>query len=286
MKVLIFALDGLEHDFVEEWRLKNLQQKEYGKVSIPRVCYKYIKTWRDEHAEAFTPYVWYSFITGKLPPLPQAFYKRDFCKFLYRSLRDILLLLYAPRKNYTQLFDDIRIFAEGREVNLDKKHLRDNIFEYAKKWVAIDFPFISPTWTMKIPLERGEEFNINTILNNLLKNFQTTRRLTLDKVRQDWDLFVIYTKLLDNYGELCYGDLERLRKVYFIVDDFVEEISSFAEEQKFCLVVSDHGITHFYGSYGKHSDHAFYSASEVLNLKNPSILDFKQIIIRKLRDET
>ena len=58
MKVLILGIDAIEYDLIEEWNLKNLKQKEYGKIKVP------ITKNLDEPA---TEIVWPCFITGKEP---------------------------------------------------------------------------------------------------------------------------------------------------------------------------------------------------------------------------
>lgn len=54
-RVVILGLNALEHDLVEKFDLRNLKQKEYGKIALRD--FKLI----------ITPTIWASFITG-LPP--------------------------------------------------------------------------------------------------------------------------------------------------------------------------------------------------------------------------
>ena len=56
-KVLILGIDAIEYDLVEEWDLKNLKQKEYGKTILPLA----------PGQEPATVIIWPCFITGKEP---------------------------------------------------------------------------------------------------------------------------------------------------------------------------------------------------------------------------
>jgi len=60
MRVLILGIDALEYSLVEEWNLKYLKQKEYGKTIVPLT-----KTKTGSHPA--TVVVWSCFITGKQP---------------------------------------------------------------------------------------------------------------------------------------------------------------------------------------------------------------------------
>jgi len=55
MKVFILGLDGLEYNFVEKWNLRNLKQREYGKLEVPI----------SKRGWPSSPEVWASFLTGK-----------------------------------------------------------------------------------------------------------------------------------------------------------------------------------------------------------------------------
>ena len=67
MKCVILGLDGLEYNIVERLKLKNIMQEEYGKVKLPKECFKEVATMDSIHFEPWTPLVWHSFLTGKLP---------------------------------------------------------------------------------------------------------------------------------------------------------------------------------------------------------------------------
>ena len=61
MKACIIAIDALEYDLIESLFCENLKQNEYGKID-QGLFKKYSPT-----GEPFTPVVWSSFITGKIP---------------------------------------------------------------------------------------------------------------------------------------------------------------------------------------------------------------------------
>lgn len=67
MKCIILGFDGLEYNSVEKFQLDHLKQKEYGKTMIPKECFVKVNYFGKERMEPFTPLIWSSFLTGKLP---------------------------------------------------------------------------------------------------------------------------------------------------------------------------------------------------------------------------
>ena len=80
MRVLILGIDALEYDLVEEWDLKNLKQKEYGKITVPIT---------KEVGEPATEIIWPCLITGKQPKdmgyINTILYRQPF-KFLFEKV--------------------------------------------------------------------------------------------------------------------------------------------------------------------------------------------------------
>ena len=62
MRVFVIGIDALEYDLVKKWNLKELKQKEYGKVKIPKVVWKGRKVF-------LTVPIWVSFYTGVEPEI-------------------------------------------------------------------------------------------------------------------------------------------------------------------------------------------------------------------------
>src|SRR3989338_5195953 len=93
MKILIIGVDALEHDLAEEYNLKNLKQKEHGKVRIP--IHKIAN-------RPITPQIWASFLSGKVQNLD----------FEYKNMALRLLMSFVniiPMINRAVLHDKKRM---------------------------------------------------------------------------------------------------------------------------------------------------------------------------------
>ena len=97
-------------------------------------------------------------------------------------------------------------------------------------------------------------------------------------LNKPWDLFVFYTKVIDSVGHFLAWDTKSMWHLYERVDNFVKELTKRVGSNTFILVISDHGMKRT----GIHSDHAFYSTNVRLNLTNPKMTDFYNIIAEKL----
>ena len=108
--------------------------------------------------------------------------------------------------------------------------------------------------------------------------FLKIKNQAFKKIKEAWNLFMLWTKLLDTYGELLIENKNELLKVYRACDCFVREIKKRFDDA-FILIVSDHGIEKLEDTkFGKHSTHGFYSSNISLGLNNPFITDFYELI--------
>lgn len=276
MKVLVLAFDGLEHDYVEQWRLDSLKQSQYGKLTIPSYCYVDSVLYPDYAGktihEPYTPYVWASFLTGVSPRETGLTHKtlntwnNGFLQFLrLASMR--LGLGKIRNKGFLarKLGYSLGTFSER-----DHKHV--TVVSHAENPVVINFPTLTREWSIKLPCDDFE-----TVKHLYWRKFDTVKDHTVQALEQDWDLLLSYTKLLDIIGELSFGTYE-MRRAYFECDNFTRKICETVDDTVI-LVVSDHGMTRFGDTeYGKHSDHAFYSLNTPTKLEPTSILDFYKLI--------
>lgn len=277
MRVAILAFDGLEYNLVERFKLKNMTQKQYGKLSIPRECYTETTDPRGEKVyEPWTPYVWSSFLTGKLPT-EIGLTKETLAKWDTSILQ--LLRIFSMKVGLGKIKNKRKLFQKlgftRRQFSL-QDHKYPTIFSHAKKPCIINVPTVSKEWGVQL-----EGKNFDEMLRASWHRFYKVRSKTFKAIKEkNWDLLMAYTRLLDVVGELFYGNFKELFKAYVICNQFVGKVKKHLGNNIICLIISDHGIEKFGKTvFGKHSDYAFYSLNMRTAWTPTTILDFyKQII--------
>jgi predicted AlkP superfamily pyrophosphatase or phosphodiesterase len=97
---------------------------------------------------------------------------------------------------------------------------------------------------------------------------------------KDWDLVMMYWFVLDAIQHAFFKNKLKIMDFYMMFNEYVGKLKSKLPEDTLLLIISDHGQ-----EKGIHTDHGFYSSNKKLNLKNPKITDFKQIIEKISSDE-
>lgn len=104
------------------------------------------------------------------------------------------------------------------------------------------------------------------------QNHQIIKKEFFQELKKDWPLLLPYFNLADSIGHLSLGIKEKMRKVYFELDQIVWRTKKLKPKEK-VLIISDHGMKPI-GRYGDHEKPGFFSFSEKINLVNPKITDF------------
>jgi len=285
MKCIVLGFDGLEYDFVNKLDLESIKQKECGKVRLPRECFSKVSVPNFTHFEPWTPLVWYSFLTGKLPP---SGFRRDMevgGKWNNRILNVLENLCTRVGLADFRGIRILKILGFRKKLPIIRDYDTHTIFDLVGRAVDIDVPTYSEDWPFGLSKNPNENFNefIDRSLKVELDLFKRNRKRILHILESDseWDLLMMYTKLLDTYGELSFD--RKLDQMYFFVNDFVREVRNLLKES-FVLIISDHGMERICNTrFGKHSNHAFYSSNICLGLNSPKIIDFYKVIQRIVR---
>lgn len=288
MRVLILGIDALEYDLVEKWDLKYLKQLEYGKTSVPI---------NKSVGEPATLEVWTSFITGKLPgeygyeglmiykePIKSLFDKfyfnnvktkeyndlENFKRSTRRKLLDLvsmglmkLKLAERPQRKHIKvptIFD-----GEGR-IHQHIPVYDTNAFPDYRKYTATD-ALENPDYKPQYEKDCSVEFNART-------------SITLKTMECHWNLYMNYFFLLDGIQHVFFKNKLKIMNWYFKFNQFVKEVTERLPDNTLLLIVSDHGQ-----KKGIHTKHGFYSCNKKLGLVNPDIIDFKDIIEEKLKND-
>jgi predicted AlkP superfamily pyrophosphatase or phosphodiesterase len=89
----------------------------------------------------------------------------------------------------------------------------------------------------------------------------------------DWDLIMQYFYVLDGIQHVFYKNKLKVMDYYMKFNQFVGKVIEKLPKDTMLLIVSDHG-----GENGLHTNYGYYASNIKLNLKNPKISDFKDII--------
>jgi hypothetical protein len=267
MKVFVMGLDGLEYNFVEDWNLTNLMQKEHGKVRVPI---------NEKRGIPLTPEVWASFLVGE-------HINKDFSESLY--------LHQSPSFFGNQLVNLLKFlrghlpFGIGLEIALFTRRfpkLQEKTFLDLCKSKAVNVPYYNydnqvwnttALWSKnKVSLQQGVKV--------LRRIYAKRKRQMLREIQNvgDAELFFGYMHFPDVMNHYLFIRPSQLRRHYEDLNDFIPALKQHIADFLF-LIVSDHG---FNFTTETHSMHGFYSSNIPLNLNKPSITDFHQLITNKI----
>jgi len=275
VKVCIIALDALEYTIVDQGDYPNLKQAEYGKVEVNVYPLR-------------TPTIWASFLTGKQPKkhgvISMHKWNQRWIEWLMR--RSIKLGLYKSLtgKGRGKVLEGLGL-AHRRMYNKEDFEARgvSTIFDFVEKKVALSVPSYNE-WPhegksrMKVVDAIGNPVKERVLVEERWENFYYKKEKTLKLLESDWELFMVHFFIADPIQHLWWHKEDYIAGLYEEMDKTVKEIKTKTPKNTFTLVISDHGSLK-----GHHTPYAFYSCNEPLNLKNPKITDFAEIILQKLR---
>jgi len=283
-KVIILGIDAVEYDLVEEWDLKNLKQKEYGKTILPLL----------PNQEPATVIIWPCFITGKEPDemgysTVYVFAKplKPFISILTPLTRKLFIDSEAEdrtqkKKGKQSMLNKIVTILKTH--GLTHKPTKDDIkaetiFDNKKiKSVHLHIPVYDkddfPEYRKDIVNVISEKIHHPVIEMKQKKEFKKrTKEVFKILERDDWQLFMQYFYVLDGVQHIFYKSPKKIAEFYLMFDEFVKKVNKEIDDETLLLIVSDHGL-----KKGIHTTHGFYSVNKRLGLKNPKIIDFKWTI--------
>lgn len=290
MRVLILGIDALDHDLVEEWNLKNLKQKEYGKLIVPIT-----KALR----EPATEIVWPCFITGKEPkemgfnsPVlyrqPYKWFFDHIYSLTPSSFADVHPDSILEEKNAKRLFLDkisnvltkAGVFYHPSRANIKAPTMFDNTFLKTAHFhipVYDKDPF--PEYRKRIVDVIMKQVPASEFTAACKKSFYDRAEELIHylKENKDWDLVMMYWFCLDAVQHAFFNSKLKIMDFYLMFNEFVGNLNSKLPSDVLLFILSDHGQ-----KKGIHTDHGFYSCNKKLGLKNPKIIDFKEILEKSL----
>jgi hypothetical protein len=270
MRVLILAYDGLDHDLVETLSLRNILQREHGKVDVPIV---------GGIDDPSTPIVWTSFITGEPPEvhgvdMPQMWNNEfDGLRRFVRKHRGIHNVLKRFKVGYRvrEGVGASTSFPSRKNINVD------TLFEAVKPSVALGVPVYNKNLEKVYPI--GDVLRARQDPDYLPVFEERVRRIFAEEVESlfealedDWRLLMIHFHITDLFGHAFWGT-EKLATLYEEMDLLTKRIKSSLREDDLVLIISDHGMSRL-----GHTKKGFYSFNVKIGLEEPDIKDFFKIV--------
>ena len=283
-KVIILGIDAIEYDLIEKWNLKNLKQKEYGKTILPL----------SSGQEPATEIIWPCFITGKEPEemgySTLNIYTKSLIPFLPLVTPVIKkLFIDTKTKNGTQkiqgrlslLYLSIILLKKIGLIHKPTKEdiKADTIFNNNKiKSVHLHIPVFDkdafPEYRKDIVKLISEKVHHPIIEIKQIKELTQRSKEVYEYIKKDnWQLFMQYFFVLDGVQHIFYRNLKKIAKFYLMFDEFIKKVTEIIDDETLLLIISDHGV-----KKGIHTTYGFYSINKKLGLKNPKLIDFREII--------
>ncbi len=267
VKVFILGLDGLEYNFVHQWNLPNLLQKQNGKIKVPI---------NQTTGVPLSPEVWASFLTGK-------HVHAEFEKAI-KPLGIVFKLLRLLRKHLPLSFEMAKTI---------RRHTPAQTHEYNKFPPLMETTFLDETNSLKINVPyynydnlywrfsryfRSGRLTHKEYVNILKRMFKRRKKQVLHGIQKipKVDVGFAYIHFPDIIHHELFPKPDFIKQHYNDLDYFVFQLKNKLPESTLFIIVSDHG---FDLQTESHSLYGFYSANKPLKPKPKDITDFYDLII-------
>jgi len=275
MRVFLFCIDALEYDFVVKRDYPNIKQVHAEKVHIPLNC---MTMKADGLITPFSPVMWMQILTGRVESeavteKPER-YKNSVLNYLTRRNTARGLYKFLTSSGLIRKGLPLRMGFERKNI-LEGE---ESLLTVAKKPIILQNPVIAEVKWAGI---KTGEFKPFEILDKFVNIFEEERIEVLERMKEDWDLLLFYTKLLDTSGHLLWGRDEYMEKYYDKIESLAGEIKETLPSDAVLITLSDHGMSLLPGSSigGRHSHSAFMSMSHPAQVPEDfNILDIRGII--------
>jgi len=274
MRVCIVGFDSLDYYLIEKYDLTYVKQKEFGKIDMTDFM---------GHSRLLsTPTIWTSFITG-LPAEEHGVIGWTWSNPILDKLKEWsvkigLGAIAARSRGLLRLLS--KMTYESKYVPNIRGRI-PTIFDYARNPVDVDVPCYShdayEEERRELTYGLGNPIVERKVAKSAWKAFKEKRERVLDALSDDWDLFMVHFYLPDIIQHLRWYREEEIEELYREMDSTAHVIKETLGERTFTLFISDHGQ-----GRGLHNPNAFYSCNHRVDLHNPKMTDFADIVRQKL----
>lgn len=237
---VVFAIDALEYDKVEEFNCDNLKQEKYGKTDI------------SEFDQPRTMVLWSSFMTGEN--------KED--EILAKGDKEMWNTQFSLEETFFSEFQNPKIidlpgFSYDKKQHDRERELLKEFFEESK--------------TDEEKKEVRKEYN-----QHGLEHHRKIKKKFLETLKEDHDFVLGYFSAADVIGHLNFGNRTLMKMIYDDLEEIAEKIKEIRDDH--LVVLSDHGMEGI-GMFGDHDNYGFWSFDEEFELENPKLTDFAEFIV-------
>lgn len=283
MNVLVVIFGGLDHEFLSRWDCRNLQQAQWGKVTVDQLWDKRDvatqitaqlitgKTWRDNgvNERKKVDYI----------------YKGQLAKFCEERIFKEASKARGRRHGlYKMLGSDI--FALSREF-LKEDLTCPTLFDVIEDSKAVYVPAYNPepTWAVDrniLDPRKYPELGIEAALDLREKHFFWRKKRFMEELERDepYNLLMAQFQYIDSSQHLyiSYHEQDQMDDVeaaYWRMDNFAEEILKLADgKYEKVLFISDNGAAHKVDYKPTHHNRPYYSLNEPEDLAGTNLRDF------------
>ena len=265
-KVLVFAIDALDYYLVEKYGLPNLKQKEYGTTQLPV----------EEGEPIRSPAMWVSFITGECPEVHGITGRKVFKSHRLTWLRKNIGPHLGFIKNKSKIMGKMGVGMTQE----DNEHLKVNtIFDFIPNSLYFNIPgYKEPDENFELrertALSLENRKGYREIKERMEEIYAKRKEEFLNLLDEKWELLVYHFYILDGMQHLFSWDENFIKNLYLRFEELAEIVKTKVSDETLIIIVSDHGQ-----SDGKHTHYGFYSVNKPLNLNDPKLVDFYQIIM-------
>lgn len=265
MKMYVLALDGMDYDMAVDLNLKNVLQKQYGKLKVPI----------DKNMGCpMSPEVWASFLCA------------EHVKMEFKGKRN--LWAFKLLKSLKRRLPFISLGLEKKITGRNQGFKRLN----RKTWVdkpnveEINVPYYSFTNEgFQVLKDFGENRDLKKYRRRVywqfLKKTSEVVSKTEDVLKEGKNIDVVfgYIHYPDGFNHIWFTDMDRLNKYYVEINEFVGHLKGILEETHL-LIISDHG---FDFTKNVHSNFGFISSNKKMKFPK-SIIELGKRI-KKISEE-
>lgn len=219
--IIVFAIDALEYDKVEEFNCENLKQDYYGKTDI------------SEFSQPRTMVLWSSFMTGMNK---ESEVLGEGNKEMWNKKWDVKDTFFSSFENPAVL--DLPGFSYDLEAHKKSRKLLKDFFT---------------TEDQEEKEKIRKEYNKDA--------FEHHRKIKSEfekALEEDHDFVLGYFSAIDVIGHLNCGNTTLMKMLYKDVDEIAGKLRKMPDVK--LIILSDHGMKAL-GMFGDHSEYGFWSTN-------------------------
>lgn len=267
-RLVIVAFDGLDYQKIKKYGCESVAQDEFGKIDL------------SDFDKLVTQELWTSFITGKRPLENgiKGHYKltNERINYVEQKIKHVLGLRRFRGLRWS-IYESLNFLGCEKRAYERSDINNSTIFEEIPDSVAIDIPGYTQNTFIQRAFE-GLKFDkgIEVALRDARAEFEYRKSKFFRELEEEHKLVMVHFQYPDIVQHLVNEESEKEREAYAEIDNLAKRIKERCNEDR-VLFCSDHGLWN-----GDHRKEAFWSTNFDIDLQNPKITEFHDIIVEHL----